>query len=279
MYSTTITAAQLTEQLHSPTLVVIDCRFSLTDPSAGAAAYSQGHLPGAHYAHLDHDLASPIAPTSGRHPLPDPQRLAQCLGSWGVNSSSQVVAYDDANGAVAARLWWLLRWLGHDNAAVLDGGLQSWRQLGGALTTTASALTEQRFEPHQNDALWLTTDQLLTAMDSQSILIMDARAAERYRGESEPIDPIAGHIPGAINRPFQRNLDSTGCFLIPDQLAQQFEQHISPTTPSNVIHMCGSGVTACHNLLAMEIAGLSGSRLYAGSWSEWIRDAHRPIDQ
>lgn len=272
-----IPAEVLRQRLGDPRLVLFDCRFSLADPEAGARAYAAGHLPGALYAHLDAQLSGPITPTSGRHPLPDAAGLAHWLGRCGVGDESQVVVYDDLGGAFAVRLWWLLRWLGHRRVALLDGGLQAWQAAGGALTTEVPAPTPTAFTGQPDDNRWMTTDALAAALPNGRVQVIDARAPERFRGEQEPIDPVAGHIPGAINLPFTGNLDADGRFLPPEALRERFTAELGDTPPARVAHSCGSGVNACHNLFAMELAGLAGSRLYAGSWSEWIRDPARPV--
>lgn len=275
-YATLIDSQTLHAHLQDPDWVVVDCRFSLMELEAGPRAYQESHLPGARYAHLDQDLSSPITPTTGRHPLPDPARLARRLGEWGIGPRTQVVAYDGAGGMLAAaRLWWLLRWLGHSAVAVLDGGFPAWQQAGWPLTTELPQVEPQVFEGRPNDQLWLTTAQVMALPPGQTLL--DARGAARFRGEMEPIDPVAGHIPGALNLPTEEHLTANGHFLPPAELRARFAAVLGECAPTTVVHNCGSGVTACHNLLAMEIAGLSGSRLYAGSWSEWIRDPNRPV--
>lgn len=276
-YKTLISAETLNQHLTDPNWVIFDCRFSLAEPEAGGSAYRHGHIPGARYVHLDKDLSSAITDHTGRHPLPNFTVLAQKLGNWGVSNRSQVVVYDDVGGAFADRLWWLLRVLGHDNVAVLDGGIKHWQKQGFALTTALPAVNATTFRPYLNNELWLDAIQVQNSLARKSICLIDARPPERYRGEQEPIDPVAGHIPGALNRPFQLNLDSQGLFLTPDALRSQFKQLIGSTAPEQVVHYCGSGVTGCHNLLAMEHAGLTGSKLYAGSWSEWIRDKNRNV--
>jgi thiosulfate/3-mercaptopyruvate sulfurtransferase len=276
-------APTLRERMRDPHLAIFDCRFSLADTSAGRRAHAAGHLPGAVYAHLDEQLSGPITPATGRHPLPEPARLAGWLQAQGVGDETDVVVYDDQGGAFAVRLWWLLRWLGHERVAVLDGGIGAWRAAGGVLTTTAPEPTAAAtLNARPDDSRWLTTDALAAALPTGAVQVIDARAPERFRGEQEPIDPVAGHIPGAINLPFAGNLDANGCFLPAAELRRRFEEALGDDCrgvggPERVAHSCGSGVNACHNLLAMELAGLTGSRLYAGSWSEWIRDPHRPI--
>jgi thiosulfate/3-mercaptopyruvate sulfurtransferase len=276
-HNTLVSAATLNENINNPKWGIIDCRFSLANSVAGSFAYRHGHLPNAHYAHLNNDLSSAITDFTGRHPLPNFTLLANKLGAWGISNDTQVIVYDDAGGAFAGRLWWLLNSLGHHKVAVLDGGIQNWLKQGHELTTTLPTLQSTIFRPYLNPTYWLTATQVQNKLAKKSICLIDARTPERYRGEQEPIDPVAGHISGALNRPFQLNLDNTGLFLSAQSLNNQFKKLISTTAPEQVIHYCGSGVTACHNLLAMEIAGLTGSKLYAGSWSEWIRDKNRGV--
>jgi thiosulfate/3-mercaptopyruvate sulfurtransferase len=271
-YTTLTDTRTLGARVDDPAWVVVDCRFNLADSGAGERAYRESHIPGACYAHLDRDLSSPITAQSGRHPLPDVAALAKRLGEWGIDNTTQVVAYDDAGGAMAVRLWWLLRWLGHEDVAVLDGGWQKWRREGREVTAALPRFQEKDFIPHQDDAQWLSTQQIEAAIATGEILLLDARTPERFAGEQEPIDPIAGHVPGAVNFPLQQNLAADGTFLPAVALYALYEKVLQGKEASAVVHMCGSGVTACHNLLAMEHAGLHGSRLYSGSWSEWIRD-------
>lgn len=275
MYNTLINTHTLVARLGEKDQIIFDCRFNLADPEAGKRAYQAGHIPGAFYLHLDQDLSSPITPTTGRHPLPDPQQLANKLAVYGLNENTQVFVYDDISGAFAARTWWLLRWLGHPAVAVLDGGLPAWLEQGAALEQNLPALPKQRghFTAQLEPDYFLTTAQLTQQHTYQ---LIDARNAERFRGELEPIDPIAGHIPGAKNRPLTDNLVD-GRFKTAEQLKQEWSNQLAGRNPEDIVHLCGSGVSACHNLLAMEVAGLSGSHLYVGSWSEWIRDPQRPI--
>jgi thiosulfate/3-mercaptopyruvate sulfurtransferase len=276
-YTTLVSPATLDQNLDNPKWIIVDCRFSLMNSDAGGYAYRHGHIPHARYAHLNNDLSSPITAFTGRHPLPDFTFLAKKLGAWGIANDSQVVVYDDAGGAFAARLWWLFRSLGHDNVAVLNGGIQHWQKQGFSLTTTLPTIQSTTFRPYLNTGHWLNATQVRNSLAKKTLCLIDARTPERYRGEQEPIDPVAGHIPGALNRAFQLNLDNKGLFISEDQLRNQFKQLIGTTAPEQVVHYCGSGVTACHNLLAMEHAGLTGSKLYAGSWSEWIRDKNRAV--
>lgn len=278
-YTTLVSAQQLADNRNNPNWIIFDCRFSLTDREAGGTAYRFGHIENARYVHLDRDLSSAIRDDSGRHPLPNFTLLAQKLGNWGVKHDSQVVIYDDTAGAIAGRMWWLLRCMGHEKVAVLDGGLAQWLHAGHLLTTALPNIRRTHFRAYLDDKQWLSARQVEDGLAMRAITLIDARTAERYRGEQEPIDPVGGHVPKALNRPFHDNLDNQGCFRPASQLKQQFAELIAGSDPRRVVHMCGSGVTACHNLLAMEIAGLQGSKLYAGSWSEWIRNKNRPVAQ
>lgn len=274
-WTTLIDADSLAERLGSDDLRIFDCRFVLTDKTAGEAAWRESHIPGAQYAHLDRDLSGPHRPGAGRHPWPDVDAFCGWLGRCGVTPATQVVAYDAGDGAYAARLWWLLQTLGHRDVAVLDGGWARW---------SALALPADRARPvvsptHYRGAF--ETDRLLDAAAvpqrlAAGDLLIDARAAERFRGEAEPIDRVAGHVPGASNRPYASNL-SEGRFKSASQLAQEFTALLDGRDPQQVIAMCGSGVTACHHLLAMTHAGLHGARLFTGSWSGWIEDPARPV--
>lgn len=277
MYQTIISAKELNENLKKPEWIVFDCRFNLMDTEAGLNAYQTSHIPGAFYLHLDNDLSSPITPVSGRHPLPDISGLVARLSQIGVTSESQVVVYDDCGGAMAARAWWLLRWLGHQSVAVLDGGFPAW-QTAFAVDNEAPVPNPSQFVASLKGDMNLAAQELQQQLGAQLIVLVDARAAERFRGEVEPIDPVAGHVPGAVNRPLTDNLVE-GLFKSPENLRTEWQSITQGCEPEHVVHMCGSGVTACHNILAMEIAGLSGSRIYAGSWSEWIRDHSRPVAQ
>jgi len=276
-YTTLVSAATLAANLDNPNWRIFDCRFSLADSAAGFKSYRSGHIPGAVYADLNQDLSSPVQPYTGRHPLPNFDSLAKQLGKWGVNNRSQVVVYDDAGGAFAGRMWWLLRSMGHTQVALLDGGYGHWRKQGLPTTTALPKISPSAFRAYLDNRQWLDASQVETGLASRSLILVDARTPERFLGRSEPIDPVAGHVPGALNRPLQSNLDRNGLFLAPDQLRRQFTDLISTFPAERVVHMCGSGVTACHNLLAMEIAGLGGSKLYAGSWSEWIRNRNRRV--
>lgn len=273
-----IDVESLAAQLASSDWVVVDCRFTLTDPPAGRAAYERGHIPQARYAHLDDDLARKPTAAEGRHPLPEPEAFAATLGAWGIERDTMVVAYDEGSGAIAARLWWLLRWLGHERCAVLDGGFAAWQRGGLPVEITHPVVTARRYAPAAppaRDAV-RATGEIATRLQLGDMLV-DARAAPRYRGEQESIDPVAGHVPGAVNRPFSSNVTADGRFRSPAELRAELETLLAGRDPSQLIAMCGSGVTACHLLLALEHADLGGGRLYAGSWSEWIRDPARPV--
>jgi thiosulfate/3-mercaptopyruvate sulfurtransferase len=281
MFDTLVETEVLAAHLGDPAWVVFDCRSVLTDPGAGERAYSAGHIPGARYLHLDRDLSSPVTPETGRHPLPDPKLLAEKLGRAGVGPHTQVVAYDDAGGVYASRLWWLLRWLEHRESAVLNGGWQQWLKEERRIDSAVPSPEAHRFpyrEPSHED--WLSTADVLEQVNGRRAgLLLDARGPARFRGDEEPIDPVAGHVPGAVNLPFTANLAEDGRFSAPATLRHRFETVLGEFRPDQAVFMCGSGVTACHNLLAMELAGMKRAKLYAGSWSEWIRDKARPVSK
>lgn len=276
MYNTIIDAATLQANLDNPAWAIVDCRFDLLNVEAGRQAYLQGHIPGAKYADLNRDLSATISASSGRHPLPGINAFARKLGQWGITPDTQVVVYDDINNAIAVRLWWMLRfWWRHANVAVLDGGLQQWTARGFALQQSVPASAGGLYAKLPDAECFVDTEKLQLGLAARSHTVIDARSEERFNGEHEPIDTVAGHIPAAVNLPFMQNLDKTGCFLKPDVLAERFRLVLQPG--KTIVHMCGSGVTACHNLLAMELSGLSGSILYPGSWSEWIRSSQRAV--
>ncbi len=259
--------------------LVIDCRFNLANPQAGEQAFAQGHIPGAVYAHLDRDLSAAKTGRNGRHPLPSVRAFEQTVQTWGIQGRTRVVAYDESGGMFAARLWWMLRWLGHDDVRVLDGGWPAWRAEGGA-TSTAEPLPRQastwQAQP-RGDWLLTAEDVLANLNQSDRQVIVDARAPDRFRGENETLDPVGGHIPGAHNRFFQHNLLADGRLKPAEALRAEFSALLGEQALDTVVHQCGSGVTACHNLLAMAQAGLPMTRLYAGSWSEWCSDPARPV--
>lgn len=275
-YPALVGAQELAHHLNDPDWRLFDCRHDLRDPDFGRRAYADGHLPGAQFLHLDHDLSGPMTGINGRHPLPDPAALVGRLESCGVGNHTQVVAYDDAGGMFAARLWWLLRWLGHRRVAVLDGGLQAWGRASGQLSQEAP-----RYPPLPYvialQPLRIDVDGVHGNLGNPRMVLVDARSPDRYRGENETLDPVGGHIPGALNRWFRDNLGADGCFKQPSVLREEFGAMLKGRDAHQVVHHCGSGVTACHNVLAMESAGLTGSRLYAGSWSEWCADPSRPV--
>ncbi len=276
--SALIDVERLAGRLGEPDLVVVDCRHDLADPGAGERWYAQGRIPGARFAHLDRDLSDLARRGHGRHPLPEAGRFVGFLASLGIGPDTQVVAYDAAAGQFAARLWWMCRALGMRSPLLLDGGLAAWVAAGLPLQRGApgTARPVPTWAAEYAEGAVLSSEQLLEALASDRVLLLDARPRERFRGEFEPIDPVPGHVPGACNRPWSENLRD-GRFKPPAVLAAEFAALIRERPPSAVVHMCGSGVTACHNLLAMELAGLPGSRLYADSWSGWISDPGRPV--
>jgi thiosulfate/3-mercaptopyruvate sulfurtransferase len=277
-YRTLVSAATLAAHLDNPDWAVVDCRFALAAPEQGRAAYLAAHIPGAVYAHLDEDLSGPIIPgKTGRHPLPAVEQIAARLGAWGIDDSVQVVAYDDGGGWVAGRLWWLLRWLGHSAVALLDGGWDAWLRAGGPTHPVAESRPPRTFMPQLNERLAAGTDEVLARLHDPHTVLLDARAADRYRGQNETIDPVAGHIPGALSAPYAGNLNPDGTFRSPEELHACYAALLGNRTPEQTIAYCGSGVSAAHTLIALEHAGLPGARLYPGSWSEWITDPARPV--
>jgi len=278
-FSTLVSTNELAQNINEPNWIVLDCRHDLTNPNYGRAAYAEGHIPTAQFAHLDFDLSgnkiNAIGAFSGRHPLPDREIFIAKLRAWGIDNNTQVVAYDAQGGIYAARLWWLLRWVGHQSVAVLDGGYPAW--LAAKLAITTGTPTARHGTIHEQAPLvkLVSVHDVQTNIPSALKTLVDARSPDRFRGENETLDPVGGHIPGAKNRFFKDNLQENGCFKSPQQLRSEWE----PIVPDsrNAIMQCGSGVTACHNLLALEVAGMSGAALYAGSWSEWCIDPRRPV--
>ena len=263
----------------SSTCIIVDCRFDLGDPGAGYRDYLEAHIPGAIYAHLDDDLSSPVTANSGRHPLPNADKFAAFLARSGWQPGIRLVAYDSAGGAIAARLWWLMKYFGHDCAALLDGGIASWQsacyELESGRVTTSSAAPASL---NASSEMVMATTEVLEGLGKDRSVLVDVRASERYSGEFEPIDSVAGHVPGSVNYPLQLNLSQNGQFKPAQQIWEGLQGLSKKPEAKDVVYMCGSGVTACHTLFAAELAGLSGSMLYAGSWSEWIRDPSRPVE-
>lgn len=274
-WTTLVQAETLAVALARPDVAIVDCRFSLVDPNAGESAYRESHVPGAVYAHVDRDMAGPAQPGTGRHPWPDTESFRACLELWGIAPETQVVVYDDADGSFAARLWFLLRVFGHEKVAVLDGGWKRWTSLGLQTETFMRRRLPTTYRGAFDSSRLVDAEGVRAHLDSGGLLL-DARAPERFSGEQEPIDRIAGHVPGAVNRPFADNVDA-GRFKSPAQLAEEYRALMDGRPAEDVVVMCGSGVTACHLLLAMERAGLRGARLYTGSWSGWIADPSRPV--
>jgi len=272
-----IQAEDLAERLEDTALRIFDCRFDLARPDAGRAHYDDEHLPGAAYADLNRDLSVRQTPGSGRHPLPAPAAFEARLREWGVSGDSVIVAYDDGNSMYAARLWWMLRWLGHGRVLVLDGGMRRWMQLGLPLDEAIPSHRAGSFVARPHPEFVVGAREVLAASRDSGSRILDVRAPERFRGDVEPIDAVAGHVPGARNHPFTSSLGPDGRFLPAAQLRAALEERLEGVPAQSTVAMCGSGVTACHLLLAMELAGLGGARLYAGSWSEWSRDPSRPV--
>lgn len=268
------------QALHADTARrIFDCRFNLSDTAAGANAYAAAHIPGAQYLHLTHDLSGEKNGHNGRHPLPDPHIFTMRLSSLGLTPDMPVAVYDDAGGMFAARLWWMLHWVGHRaEVAVLDGGIQAWQAAGFALTQEVPTFKSQTYPLLQTGPV-VTAQDVLGYLETSSAYLLDARSPERFRGEGETMDPVGGHIPGAHNRFFRDNLTDSGRFKTASELRAEFIAELGERSPTELVHSCGSGVTACHNMLAMEIAGLPGSRLYAGSWSEWSSDPSRPVEK
>ncbi|MFN5542981.1 MAG: sulfurtransferase [Betaproteobacteria bacterium] len=272
-----VSCEQLAAHANDPTWIVFDCRHDLMDVAKGEQWYREGHIPGAFLANLDTDLSGEKTGTNGRHPLPSPAMFSAFLARHGVTARSTVVAYDDVGGQFAARLWWLCRWVGLMNASLLDGGIQRWVAEARPIST-AIPVTKPAFFAGRADSFMISTvDEVLSRIGRADLVLIDARAPERYRGEVEPIDPVAGHIPSALNRFYKENLKADLTFKSPDEIRKGLVDLMAGRSATEVVHQCGSGVTACANVFAMEYAGLKGSRLYAGSWSEWVADPSRPM--
>ena len=276
-FTTLIDTAALASQLERTDVAIFDCRFELGNPAWGESEFALGHIPGAQYLHLDRDLSGPVTPQTGRHPLPDAHDFARRLATLGAGAGMRLFAYDQGNGAYAARFWWMARWIGVRNVAVLDGGLAAWRSAGLPLEAVAHAPRTRELPVNLATNAVVDSAALDELRQRPGTLLVDARGADRFAGRNETIDPVAGHVPGARNMPFAGNLGADGKFLAAETLRQRWSAVLGALPPSTLVAMCGSGVTACQNLLALEHAGLAGARLYAGSWSEWIRDPRRPV--
>ena len=277
-YRHLISAKELQQHLADLSWTVVDCRFNLMQPNSGFEEYRQGHIPGAVYANLDDDLAGPVTTSTGRHPLPSAEAFAETLGKWGIRNDSQVVVYDHGSGAIAARLWWMLQWLGHEQTAVLDGGYAAWLADGQAVSDSVETISAATFHPSPDSEWVISTEQMQALIESDDAqLIVDARDAARFDGRTEPIDTVAGHIPGAANHPFSKAIDASGHWKASEELREGWQGLLGEDAGRPWVAMCGSGVTACHLALSAALAGYRSPRLYIGSWSEWIRDPERPI--
>ena len=278
-WSTLIATADLAAHLDDPHFVIVDVRHDLAQPERfGEEAYAKSHIPGASFVHVDRDLSATKTGRNGRHPLPTPESASDLFGRLGIDATKQVVAYDQGNGMYAARLWWMLRWLGHDAAAVLDGGFARWLEERRPVASQAPRVERTTFVPSRVRPTVNATG-IAASLPRHALLLLDARAAERYRGDVEPLDPVAGHIPGALNRPYTRNLSTEGVFRSPRELRSEFDSMLHGRSADDLVHYCGSGVSACHNVLAMAVAGYPLTRIYPGSWSEWISDPRRPVSK
>jgi len=276
-YTTIVNADVVYAHCEDPDWRIVDCHYNLQSHDEGYALYCQRHLPNAVYAHLKNDLAGTLTPTSGRHPLPDAEQLIQTVQRLGIDNNTQVVTYDNANGSYAARLWWLLRWLGHGKVAVLNGGFQQWQQLGLPVTNKIPNIPAGNFKGNPDMSMLVDTNDIETKVPNAQLTLVDVRDPERFQGIKEPIDRVAGHIPHAVNVPWKTNLDSQGLFQSPQQLHILYQQCLHSSAPEQIVFMCGSGVTACHSVLALTHAGIQGTKLYAGSWSEWITNPAHPV--
>jgi thiosulfate/3-mercaptopyruvate sulfurtransferase len=272
-----VSIADLHAHLGSPDWVVVDCRFNLQQPAAGPRLYAEGHIPGACYADLDRDLSGLKTAEQGRHPLPDVTGLQTLLSGFGIGPETRVVVYDEGGGALAARLWWLLRWLGHAQVSLLDGGFAAWCAAGLPVSVEPAPVRNGSFVARPGSMPVRTTQEIEASLGSTQTLLLDLRAHDRYLGRVEPIDPVAGHVPGAVSAPFSMHLLPDGRFRPLPELRQHYAALLAGRPAAEVVCMCGSGVTACHGIFALELAGWPGAALYVGSWSEWIRSADRPV--
>jgi thiosulfate/3-mercaptopyruvate sulfurtransferase len=278
MHNHLVSPALLAAHLQDDSWQVVDCRFDLKAPEKGYDDYRAGHIPGAVYAHLDKDLAAPIGPDTGRHPLPPEATFAETLGSWGIDNDTQVVAYDNAGGAIAARLWWMLNWLGHSAIAILDGGMDHWQRFGGPIATALPRVSGRRFTATPDSAMVIDSDEIIDKLAGyDDFILFDARDEQRFLGNVEPIDSKAGHVPGALNFPFSTSVNEDGTWRDTQALGDEWATRLKSRADGEWAVMCGSGVTACHLALSASLAGISAPRLYVGSWSEWIRDPDRPV--
>jgi len=277
MFDTLISTDDLHAHLSDPNWLIFDCRFTLSNKQAGREAYEKGHITGAQYVDLEQEMSGEITAHSGRHPLPPIAEVAAKFGQWGIDGNKQVVVYDDIFGAIAGRLWWLLKWLGHDRVALLDGGYPKWLREDKPVDTEEPASSSTVFTPQPRNHMLVDTETVAACHTDAAYLIIDARAEERFDGDVEPLDKVAGHIPNSVNHPFDENLELGGTFLTPEELRPMYQNLLGDRSPDHIILSCGSGVTACHNMIAMEHAGFKGAKLYVGSWSAWITDPARPI--
>lgn len=278
MFTSLISTKELTKHLDDSNLVIFDCRFSLADTEWGRKEYAKAHIPGAIYVHLDEDLSGEIiSGKTSRHPLPEVESFSNKLSNWGVDENVQVIIYDQKHGGIAARLWWMLRWLGHEKVAVLNGGWPAWEKDNLQSSKETSLSSPKKFTPKLRPELLVDVGFIEDNLGKDDFVLIDSRAANRYLGKEEPIDPVAGHIPGAISAPFAENVNEDGIFLNQKKLLERFEKLLKDKSAGASIFYCGSGVTACHNLLAFYHAGLGDAKLYAGSWSGWITDPKRPV--
>lgn len=279
IYTTLIEAEQLFENYTHPKWVIVDCRFDLANPDWGFLDYQTAHIPGSVYAHLDYDLSGSKTSLNGRHPLPDPLEFCQRIGKLGISNDSQVIVLDTVGGSFCSRLWWMLRWLGHQAVAVLNGGLSAWKSHGYPVNSGIEMNPPAQFHGQPDSNCLVSTKEIRALISDSNYKLLDARTPARHRGEIEPYDILAGRIPGSMNRFHENNLLPDGRLKPAATLRSEFTQLLANTPPENVIVYCGSGVTACHHLLAMESAGIPGAKLYAGSWSEWIRDPNNPTEK